>query len=85
MQDIDDPMHVQVKLFSRFRAHLPAEAQGEATLELPNGSTVGDLLDHLGITGRVKSIAVNEESEGDRGRVLRDGDAVRIFPFVVGG
>jgi sulfur carrier protein ThiS len=85
MQDTDEPMNIHVKLFSRFRAHLPAEARGEATVELPRGATVGDLLDHLTITGRVKAIAVNGDSEEDRGRVLQDGDAVRIFPFVVGG
>jgi sulfur carrier protein ThiS len=85
MQDTDESMHIHVKLFSRFRALLPAEARGEATVKLPEGATVSDLLDHLGISGRIKAVAVNDDSEGNRGRVLQDGDAVRIFPFVVGG
>jgi molybdopterin converting factor small subunit len=78
-------MQVHVQLFSRFRELLPAEALGKATLEMPAGSTVGQLLDHLGIGGTVKLIDVNGRRETDRGRVLRDGDTVRVFPMVVGG
>lgn len=78
-------MQVHVKLMSRFREHLPPEARGETTIELPNGSTLNDLMEHLGIRRRVKLVAVNDEHESDRGRTLRDGDSVRIYPFVVGG
>jgi sulfur carrier protein ThiS len=78
-------MHVHVKLFSRFREYLPPEARGEATVDLPAGATVGDLLNYLGIQRRVKLLAVNGERESDRGRILHDGDTVRIFPMVVGG
>lgn len=78
-------MQVHVKLFSRFREHLPREARGEATLDLPDGATVGDLLDRLGIVRRVQLIAINDQPETDRARVLREGDRVRVFPFVVGG
>jgi sulfur carrier protein ThiS len=78
-------MHVTVKLHSRFREHLPPEAKGQATMELPDGATVGHLLEHLGIVRRVQLITVNDEPETDRARPLHDGDRVRIFPFVVGG
>ncbi|HSJ58627.1 MAG TPA: MoaD/ThiS family protein [Anaerolineae bacterium] len=78
-------MNIDVKLFSRFREHLPAEARGEATLRLPDGTTIAGLLDHLGISARVQLVSVNDQPEPDRDRVLHDGDSVRIFPFVVGG
>jgi len=78
-------VNIYVKLFSRFRDHLPAAARGEATLDLPDGATLADLLDQLGISGRVQLITVNDQPEPDRGRVLGNGDDVRIFPFVVGG
>ncbi len=78
-------MRVNVKLFSRFREHLPPEAKGEASLDLPEETTVADLLDHLGIEGRVQLIAVNDEPDTDMGRALHNGDEVRIFPVVVGG
>jgi sulfur carrier protein ThiS len=78
-------MHIEVKLFSRFREHLPAEARGQATLELPAATTIGDLVDHLEINRRVKLVSVNDEPVDDWSRPLQDGDRVRIFPFVVGG
>jgi molybdopterin converting factor small subunit len=78
-------MDVHVRLYSRFREHLPPEAKGQATITLPDGATVGHLLDHLGIVRRVQLMMINDEPETDRARVLHDGDQVRIFPFVVGG
>jgi sulfur carrier protein ThiS len=78
-------MHVHIKLSSRFREHLPREARGEASVELHDGATVADLLDHLSIVQRVKLITINDEPETDREQMLHDGDIVRIFPVVVGG
>jgi sulfur carrier protein ThiS len=78
-------MQLYVKLFSRFREHLPSETKGEATIELPGGATIDHLLDHLGIVRRVQLITINGEPEIDRARILHDGDRVHIFPFVVGG
>ncbi len=78
-------MRVHVQLMSRFRAHLPPEARGEADIELTNGATLGDLVEQLAIHRRVKLCAVNGEHERDLNRVLHDGDSVRVFPFVVGG
>lgn len=78
-------MHIHVKLFSRFRQHLPQEAKGEAYVELPEGATVAQLLEHLEISGRVQLVSVNSKPEPDRDYVLHAGDRVRIFPFVVGG
>ena len=78
-------MHVHVKLFSHFRERLPRETRGAATVELPEGATLEDLLTHLGIDGQVKLVTVNNKPETDRQRVLHDGDAVQVFPPVVGG
>jgi sulfur carrier protein ThiS len=78
-------MHVHVRLHSRFREHLPPEARGEATIELADGATVDDLLNLLGIDRRVKLMTINDQPETERTRPLREGDRVRVFPFVVGG
>ena len=78
-------MQVQVKLFSRFREHLPPDTRGEATISLPDGATIDDLIDHLGIVRRVKLVTINGERQADYARLLRDDDRVRIFPVVVGG
>jgi molybdopterin converting factor small subunit len=78
-------MQVHVKLYSRFRELLPREARGEATIQLPQGATLTDLLAHLGVTGRVKLITINDERQDEWARPLKDGDRVRILPFAVGG
>lgn len=78
-------MQVQVKLFSRFREHLPPETQGEATIKLADGATIDDLIEHLGIVRRVKLVTINGDRQADYSRHLHDGDSVRIFPFAVGG
>jgi molybdopterin converting factor small subunit len=78
-------MQVHVKLYSRFRRHLPPDARGEATVELPDGATLGELVDQLGLVKPVKLITVNGQQETDRGRPLGEGDSVRLFPIVVGG
>ena len=78
-------MLIHVRLFSRFRDRLPPEAKGAATVELQNGATVGQLIAHLGTVKRVKLITVNGEHVTEWERILCDGDAVRVFPIVVGG
>jgi sulfur carrier protein ThiS len=83
--EYNDPMHVQVKLFSHFRALLPAEAHGQIAVELSDGATVAYLLAYLAIADQVKVVTVNNQPEPARERVLHDRDVVRIFPAVVGG
>jgi sulfur carrier protein ThiS len=78
-------MKVHIRLFSRFREKLPPEARGETTIEVSDGASVQHLLEHLDIHRPVKLIVVNGERETDLGRILCDGDAVRIYPVVVGG
>jgi sulfur carrier protein ThiS len=78
-------MLVHVRLFSRFRERLPLHAHGQATLELPEGTTVAGLLDRLGITDPVKLITVNGSRETRLDRTLAEGDTALIFPPVVGG
>ncbi len=78
-------MRVQVRLFSHYRDLLPAEARGQATVELSEGATVAELLDRLGVSGQVKLVTINNQPEANRRRTLRDGDSVRVFPPVVGG
>jgi sulfur carrier protein ThiS len=78
-------MLIDVKLYSRFREVLPREARGETTIELPQGATVADLLDHLKLPSRVKLITIDGEQVEDRGIILHQGASVHIYPVVVGG
>jgi len=91
-------MQIEVQLFSILRDCLPAGAErGQATIRLPNGATLADLITHLGIDRRLGYHATEIEQkagwqvlvcgryEADMTRTLQDGDQVRIFPPVAGG
>lgn len=91
-------MQVQIRLFSILRDCLPPEApQGRALIDLPEGTSLGDLIAHLGIDRRLGcevvdlagragwQVLVNGGYEAEMRRVLRDGDQVQVFPPVAGG
>ncbi len=96
-------MQIHVQLFSILRDCLPPDANArgtsgaQATVTLPQGATLADLVTHLGIdehlgydaaelTSRAAwQVMVSGQFEWDMGRALQDGDEVRIFPPVSGG
>jgi molybdopterin synthase sulfur carrier subunit len=79
-------MKVQIKLFSVLRDYVPDyNPQKGIEAELPDGSKVADLLNHLGIPmSKVPVVACN-------GRVLKPSDIIHedsilhIFQPVAGG
>ena len=77
-------MQVKVVLFSVFREKLPREKRGRTTLELPEDSTLKDLLAALDIN--ITAIcSVNGQLEYDQTIQLKEGDEVQIFRPVGGG
>lgn len=74
-----------------------AEGQGQARLTLPQGTTLADLMVHLGIDCRLGfapadvveragwQVTINGQYEANMERELREGDFVRVFPPVAGG
>jgi len=77
-------MKIHLQLYSILREKLPRDSRGEATLDLGDGSTVGDLLQSLDIHRNVV-VSVNDIHEPDKSRVLNDGDDIKIFSSVGGG
>jgi molybdopterin converting factor small subunit len=91
-------MQIHVQLFSILRDCLPPGSErGQATVSLPDGATLADLASHLGIDRYLGcdaaeltataswQVLVLGQFELDMGRVLQDGDEVRIFPPISGG
>jgi molybdopterin converting factor small subunit len=91
-------MQVHVQLFSFLRGCLPPDAErGQATVTLPEGAALSDLVTHLEIDRRLGyeatdvtakagwQVMVTGTYESDMGRALRDGDQVLIFPPIAGG
>ena len=79
-------MVIRVKLFATLRRHYPHLGIGEAmSVEVAEGTTVGQLLDHLRLPAdEVKMIFVNSIVRGTE-HLLHDGDELGIFPPVGGG
>ena len=77
-------MQVNVHLHGILRDHLPPEAKGRATIDLEDGTTVGDLITQLGIKRRV-IIALNGNQKPENTHILDDGDQVSIFTVIGGG
>jgi molybdopterin converting factor small subunit len=73
-----------VVLHSYLREKLPAEAKGQALLELEGGARIGDVIEKLDLPEMVV-FALNNQIERDRQRSLKDGDLVRFFRPGAGG
>ena len=74
-------MRIEVKLSAMLRKGGP----GRHTVELPEGSTVAELLAHLSLGKKeVAVVAVNTQYSA-QDRVLAGGDEVAIYPHVAGG
>lgn len=80
-------MWVKVKLYATLRQHAPVETEpGQPfTIELPEASTVADLIQHLNLPPHeVKVAFVNGRAQPET-FVLPAGADVGIFPPVGGG
>ncbi len=79
-------MIVQAKLFATLRRQYPHVGIGESMpVELPDGATVGQLIEHLHLPAdQVKVIFVNGIVREEE-YVLDEGDVVGVFPPVGGG
>ncbi len=79
-------MQVKVKLFATLQRYRPDVFAGEVFIvELPAGSTLADLVEHLEIrANEVKVMYVNGRARAEIYR-LQEGDEVGIFPPVGGG
>jgi sulfur carrier protein ThiS len=77
-------LQIKIALFSVFREKLPPENRGRATIELPEGATLADLLAKLEIN--ITAIcSLNGQIERDFSKQLADADEVHIFRPVGGG
>jgi len=75
---------VEVHLYSILRDRLPSGSKGLATVAMPDGATVADLLARFEIEQPVM-VVVNGSRVRDRLAELHAGDIVGIFTPVAGG
>ena len=79
-------MKLEVRLFATLEPYLPEGAQGDgAVMAFPAGTTVGDVVQALGIPSDVPFMTVVNGHDAEPGRVLAEGDVLAMFPPLVGG
>ena len=80
-------MTVTVKLFATLREYTPEGVSPRGfPVVLPEGTTVGDLVRHLGLPEAKWKVAfINSVICRDLDKQLEDGDVVAFFPPIAGG
>lgn len=83
---VSNTIDVKVRVYATLRQYLPDLPMGESTvLSLPEGATVADVMDRLGIPGsEVRKCFVNG-LQREQDYPLRGQDELAFFPPVGGG
>jgi molybdopterin converting factor small subunit len=84
LKDFDMQVHVHVHLHGILRDRLDPELKGRSTLDLPDGSSLQSLVDHLGLDGYLHA-SINEEIAEDFDSLLKNEDTVDLFRPSAGG
>ena len=74
-------MNIQVRLFAGFRTGRFSRRE----MDLPDGTTLHDLVVQLEIEPTDVSLPLINGKYGDLDRLLSDGDIASLFPNVAGG
>lgn len=78
-------MQVKVQVYAILRQYLPEAGRGPLVLEVPEGTTVGGLIDRLPIPPELARVVFVNGIHRERDWVLQEGDEVGIFPPIAGG
>jgi len=77
---------VDVCLFATLGRYLPPGASGDrATLEVPERTTVGEVMASLHIPDDLERLQVVNGHDAAADQMLRDGDVLSAFPPLAGG
>ncbi len=79
-------MHVTVKLHATLRKYLPtASTDNSVAMELPEGTTVADLITRLAIPADHAQMIVAGDQHLELSSPVRDGQEINVFPPLAGG
>ncbi|MDO9556361.1 MAG: MoaD/ThiS family protein [Coriobacteriia bacterium] len=83
-------MRIQLALFASLTQYLPETENGNRLsahaqlVDLPDGMTVGQVIDRLGLPDEPRIVFVNNRHAPDE-YVLDEGERLAVFPPVAGG
>jgi molybdopterin converting factor small subunit len=79
-------MKVEVRLFALLERYLPPGAEGDtASLDVPLGTTVRDVVQLLEIPGELSCLTVVNGRDAPPEQLLIAGDVLSMFPPLAGG
>ena len=79
-------MKIQLELYATLTKFLPPGSEGrKAIVELPDGSTIGDLLKRLSIPPEMTALLMVNGTHQPSETALKDGETIAIFPPLAGG
>lgn len=79
-------MKVEVRLFALLERYLPSGSEGDAaSLDIPPGTTVGDVMESLKIPSELSCLTVINGHDASPEQVLAPGDVLSMFPPLAGG
>lgn len=79
-------MKVDVRLFALLERYLPPGADGDtASLDVPVGTTVRDVVELLEIPGELSCLTVVNGRDAPPEQLLIAGDVLSMFPPLAGG
>ena len=79
-------MRVEVRLFATLLPFLPPESRdGAAVLDLPEGSTVRDVVHRLALPVDLERVSLVNGRDSSPETPLHPGDVVTLFPPLMGG
>jgi len=82
-------MKVELNLYASLGRYVPdvqeRKGRNSCDVEIESGTTVGALLDQLGVPADAPKVIFLNGTHSERGAVLKEGDRVSAFPPVAGG
>ena len=79
-------MRIEVRLFATLVPYLPPDSRdGAAVLEMPEGSTVRDVVRRLGIPPDLERVTLINGGDSTPDAPLQAGDVLTVFPPLAGG
>jgi len=77
-------MRIHITLYSEFKRFAPG-GTGSFDLDLPPGANLGQCFERLNIPENSAYTALINGRRADRDTLLRQGDALVVFPLICGG
>ena len=78
-------MKIQLNLYATLALQMADRGTEAGLIEIEDGTSVGDILDRLGISRDIPKIIFLNGVHADLETTPKDGDRVAVFPPIAGG